>query len=98
MKSVPGGFFITVEGIDGCGKTTQSAMLAEYLRGLDLDVTHTREPGGTAIGNKIRAILLDPANTAITGLTELDALFGRPRAAHGRADKPGAGKGRGGGL
>lgn len=81
MKSVPGGFFITVEGIDGCGKTTQSAMLAEYLRGQGLEVTHTREPGGTAIGNKIRAILLDPANTAITGMTEL-MLYSADRAQH----------------
>lgn len=81
MKIVPGGFFITVEGIDGCGKTTQSAMLTEYLKGCGLDVTHTREPGGTAIGNKIRAILLDPANTAITGLTEL-MLYSADRAQH----------------
>ena len=80
-KSIPGGFFITVEGIDGCGKTTQSAMLAEYLRGQGLDIVHTREPGGTAIGNKIRAILLDPANTAITGMTEL-MLYSADRAQH----------------
>jgi len=80
-KTIPGGFFITVEGIDGCGKTTQSAMLTEYLKGRGLDVTHTREPGGTAIGNKIRAILLDPANTAITGLTEL-MLYSADRAQH----------------
>ena len=81
MKTVPGGFFITVEGIDGCGKTTQSAILTEYLKGRGLEVTHTREPGGTAIGNKIRAILLDPANTAITGLTEL-MLYSADRAQH----------------
>jgi len=48
---------------------------------LGLDVTHTREPGGTIIGNKIRAILLDPANTAITGLTEL-MLYSADRAQH----------------
>ena len=81
MKNIAGGFFITVEGIDGCGKTTQAAMLAEYLRGRDLEVEHTREPGGTAIGSKIRAILLDPANTAITGLTEL-MLYSADRAQH----------------
>jgi dTMP kinase len=51
--------FITFEGVDGSGKTTQIAQLAQYLRGLNHRVLTTREPGGTAIGDQIRGVLLD---------------------------------------
>ena len=73
--------FITLEGIDGCGKTTQAEMLVGWLRGRGHKVLHTREPGGTEIGRKIRAILLDPENKKITGLTEL-MLYSADRAQH----------------
>ena len=73
--------FITLEGIDGCGKTTQAEMLVGWLKGRGLKVLHTREPGGTEIGRKIRSILLDPANKKITGLTEL-MLYSADRAQH----------------
>lgn len=52
------GKFITLEGIDGAGKSTHHAWLAEYLRGLGKDVMATREPGGTELGEKLRALLL----------------------------------------
>ena len=53
------GLFITFEGADGCGKTTQLNLLAEYLRIKGLDVVITREPGGKGIGERIREILLN---------------------------------------
>ncbi|MEW6313288.1 MAG: dTMP kinase [Pseudomonadota bacterium] len=52
------GKFITLEGIDGAGKSTHLAWLAEYLRGKRLPVTVTREPGGTPLGEKLRELLL----------------------------------------
>ncbi len=69
------GRFITFEGMDGCGKTTQLRILAANLRARGLTVTETVEPGGTEIGQQIRRILLDPANTAIHSRTELLLYF-----------------------
>ncbi len=69
------GRFITFEGMDGCGKTTQLRILAANLRARGLSVTETVEPGGTEIGQQIRRILLDPAHTAIHARTELLLYF-----------------------
>ncbi len=63
--------FITLEGIEGCGKSTQSRMIRDYLESRDFKVTQTLEPGGSALGTTLRQLLLDPANNDITGLTEL---------------------------
>ncbi len=75
------GMFVTFEGIEGSGKSTQITQLANYLRSAGQAVTLTREPGGTGIGDQIRKILLDPANTALTPRTEL-LLYAAARAQH----------------
>lgn len=62
---------ITFEGIDGCGKSTQAVLLRERLESLGIPVRLFREPGGTAIGEKVRSILLDPAHGDMSPLTEL---------------------------
>ena len=65
------GVLITIEGIEGSGKSTQARLLADYVRSMDLRVTETREPGGTEIGETIRRILLCPSNNGISVGTEL---------------------------
>ncbi len=65
------GFFITLEGIDFCGKTTQARKLASYLRKKRHNVLLLREPGGGKIGEKIRQVLLNKTNSEMTPLTEL---------------------------
>jgi dTMP kinase len=75
------GFFITFEGIEGCGKTTQLRLLKERLQASGEQVTATREPGGCPIADQMRAILLDAGNSAITPLSEL-LLYAAARAQH----------------
>ncbi len=62
--------FITFEGPEGSGKTTQIRLLAEALEQQSLPVLTTREPGGTRIGNAIRNLVLDPANTEMSPRAE----------------------------
>jgi dTMP kinase len=69
------GRFITFEGMDGCGKTTQLRLFAQFLREQGREVVETVEPGGTAIGQQIRRILLDPASVEIHARTELLLYF-----------------------
>lgn len=73
------GCFITFEGIDGCGKSTQIRYLTSYLEEHGRDHLLLREPGGTVIGEGIRNILLDKKNTGMTSMTEL-LLFEAARA------------------
>jgi dTMP kinase len=65
------GKFVSFEGIEGCGKTTQIALLSEYLKKREVPHTITREPGGTAVGEGIRKILLDSETIHLTAASEL---------------------------
>ena len=73
--------FITFEGSEGCGKTTQIRILADRLKAIGHGVTTTREPGGCPIADEIRGILLDAQNSALTPLSEL-LLYAAARAQH----------------
>lgn len=73
--------FISFEGIEGCGKTTQVELLTKYLSHHGIHYVVTREPGGTHLGKLIRQMLLDPAHTEMEPLTEL-FLYAADRAQH----------------
>jgi len=73
--------FISLEGIEGCGKTTQLEYLSTFLDDTGRAYVVTREPGGTAIGKKIRSILLDPASRELVPKAEL-LLYMADRAQH----------------
>lgn len=75
------GMFITLEGPDGSGKTTQAHLLVEWLRDQGQDALLTREPGGSDIGDQIREILHDSANVALTARSEF-LLYSASRAQH----------------
>jgi dTMP kinase len=75
------GKFITFEGLDGSGKSTQVEKLARSLRAHGLSVTITREPGGTTAGEKIREVLLHSATSGLSPLTEMALMFAS-RAQH----------------
>lgn len=83
-KSPKNGIFITIEGPDGCGKSTQADILVTYLKSKNYPVVFTREPGGCSIGEEIREILLKPRGQQIlSDETEL-FLFAAARAQHVR--------------
>ena len=73
------GLLITIEGIDGSGKSTQINFIKNYLEQIGCNVLVTREPGGTEISEKIRSIILDPANKNMGPITEL-LLYASARA------------------
>ncbi len=75
------GYFITFEGVEGCGKTTQIKLLSDFLSARNIQAVLTREPGGCPIADKIRAILLDAENRDLSPLAEL-MLYGAARAQH----------------
>ncbi|TAN45048.1 MAG: dTMP kinase [Nitrospirae bacterium] len=75
------GIFISFEGIDGCGKTTQSRALQEYFRSKGREAVLTLEPGGTLIGTRIREVLLQPEHKEMSPVTEL-LLYNAARAQH----------------
>lgn len=71
--------FVTFEGLEGSGKSTQAGLLGAYLRARGLEVVVTREPGGTPIGEQIREVLHSPRNTQMTAITEC-LLYNAARA------------------
>ncbi len=75
------GKFITFEGLDGTGKSTQLRKLATVLRASGHDVVETREPGGTSTGEKIRKVLLDSGTAGLSPLAEMALMFAS-RAQH----------------
>lgn len=75
------GFFLSLEGIEGTGKSTQARLLAERLRGQGSRVVLTAEPGGTKIGTRIREVLLSTEHAEMAALTEL-LLYNAARAQH----------------
>lgn len=79
--AVPRGFFLSMEGLDGCGKTTQANLLEQSLRQLGFDLVRTREPGGCPISEKIRQIILDTENAEMCGTCEA-LLYAASRAQH----------------
>ena len=76
-----GGAFITFEGIEGSGKSTQIALLRDHLLQRGRAATLTREPGGTSIGDQVRKVLLDPANKGLDPTAEL-LLYAASRSQH----------------
>jgi len=75
VLTLPRGLFITLEGPDGSGKSTQFRLLVDRLRREGHEVLESVEPGGTPIGQQIRKILLDPANHELTATAELLLMF-----------------------
>lgn len=73
------GYFISVEGTDGAGKSTQIGRMRDYLADLGYEVVLTREPGGTKISEMIRSMLLDTANGEMSSMTEM-LLYASARA------------------
>ena len=77
------GKFVTIEGVEGVGKSTQIRRLQEVCAAHNLDAVFTREPGGTPLSERIRDIILDRAHTEMCGMTEL-MLYAAARAQHAR--------------
>src|ERR1700739_4202002 len=69
------GYFITFEGLDGSGKSTQLRLLSDWFQDRGNAVTQTRQPGGTATGDRIRSLILDSRSGGIAPLTEMALMF-----------------------
>ncbi len=91
---MPRGLFITLEGLDGSGKTTQIKRLAAWMQKRGLDPVLTRQPGGTATGDRIRALLLDSGSTPLAPMTEMALMFADRAQAIAEVIEPALASGR----
>lgn len=87
------GFFVTFEGLDGSGKSTQLRKLGQWLTAQGKQVTVTRQPGGTRIGDRIRALLLDSRTENLGSRTELGLMFADRAQAIAEVIRPALNKG-----
>jgi dTMP kinase len=88
------GFFITFEGLDGSGKTTQINRLATWLKKRGHSALITRQPGGTATGDRIRALVLDSRSKGLTPMCEMALMFADRAQAIAEVIKPTLDKGK----
>jgi dTMP kinase len=91
---MPRGFFITLEGLDGSGKTTQIKRLGAWLTNRGYEVTTTRQPGGTETGDRIRAVILDARSGPLAPMTEMALMFADRAQAIDEVIKPGLAEGK----
>ena len=91
---MPRGLFITLEGLDGSGKTTQIKRLAAWLSRRGLPVVQTRQPGGTDLGDRIRSILLDSRSGSVAPMTEMALMFADRAQAIAEVIQPALDEGR----
>jgi dTMP kinase len=91
---MPRGLFITLEGLDGSGKTTQIKRLAAWIQKRGLDAVITRQPGGTATGDRIRALLLDSSSAQLAPMTEMALMFADRAQAIAEVIEPALASGR----
>jgi dTMP kinase len=91
---MPRGLFITLEGLDGSGKTTQIKRLAAWMQRRKIDPVVTRQPGGTATGDRIRALLLDSGATPVAPMTEMALMFADRAQAIAEVIEPALASGR----
>jgi len=91
---MPGGLFITLEGLDGSGKTTQIKRLAAWMTRRGLSVVQTRQPGGTDLGDRIRPLLLDARSTPVAPMAEMALMFADRAQAIAQVIRPALDEGR----
>ncbi|MGA8086746.1 MAG: dTMP kinase [Terracidiphilus sp.] len=91
---MPRGLFITLEGLDGSGKTTQIKRLAAWMQKRGLDPVLIRQPGGTPTGDRIRSLLLDSGSTPLAPMTEMALMFADRAQAIAEVIEPALASGR----
>jgi dTMP kinase len=91
---MPRGLFITLEGLDGSGKTTQIKRLEAWMQKRGLHPVVTRQPGGTATGDRIRTLLLDSGSTPLAPMTEMALMFAARAQAIAEVIEPALAAGR----